>query len=119
MMKACSDKFCPLHHIAIDVADLEGTLAFFQEVFGMTVIRKRGPDERPDAVWLDGGVQLDRVEDAGPENGRNGRFSHIAFQTTDVPAVLERAKAFGAAPVPEKEPHWFMLPNGLRFEMME
>lgn len=115
-MKECSDQFCPIHHIAIDVADLEGTLAFFQTVFGMTVIREKGPRERPDTVWLDGGVQLDRKEDASQENGR---FSHLSFRTTDVPGVIERAKAFGAAPVPGKGAHWFMLPNGLRFEMKE
>ena len=115
-MKECSDKFCPIHHVAIDVADLEGTLAFFREVFGMTVIREKGPEGRPDSVWLDGGVQLDRAEDASPENGR---FSHLSFRTTDIPAVIERAKAFGAVPVPGKGEHWFMLPDGLRFEMKE
>lgn len=115
-MKECSDKFCPIHHIAIDTADLEGTLAFFREVFGMSVIRRKGPDDRPDSVWLDGGVQLDRVQNASRENGR---FSHLSFRTTDIPAVLERAKAFGAVPVPGKGAHWFMLPDGLRFEMKE
>lgn len=115
-MKACSGNFCPIHHIAIDVADLEGMVRFFEEVFGMAVIRKKGPEDRPDSVWLDGGVQLDRAEVPSRENGR---FSHLSFQTTDVPAVIERARAFGGAPVPGKGPHWFMLPDGLRFEMKE
>lgn len=115
-MKEYSDRFCPIHHIAIDVADLEGTLRFFQTVFGMTVIRKKGPEDHPDSVWLDGGVQLDRVANAGRENGR---FSHISFRTTDIPAVIQRAKAFGAAPVPGKGAHWFMLPDGMVFEMKE
>lgn len=115
-MKPCTANFCPIHHIAIDVADLEGYVRFFREVFGMSVTRTKGPAERPDSVWLDGGVQLDRVAEPSRENGR---FSHLSFQTTDVPGTVAKALAHGAAPVPGKGAHWFMLPDGLRFEMKE
>ena len=39
-----TDHFCPIDHIAIDVVDFDTALAFFKDVFGMTVTRFQGPD---------------------------------------------------------------------------
>ena len=44
-----TDHFCPIDHIAIDVVDFDTALAFFQDVFGMTVTRFQGPEEAPPA----------------------------------------------------------------------
>ena len=41
------------------------------------------------------------------------------FQVISVDAVLEKAKPFGAVPIPGKGRHWFMLPNGIKFELKE
>lgn len=60
-----TDHFCPIDHIAIDVVDFDTALAFFQDVFGMTVTRFQGPEEAPTSLWLDGGVQLCRVSSGG------------------------------------------------------
>ena len=76
-----TDHFCPIDHIAIDVVDFDTALAFFKDVFGMTVTRFQGPEEAPTSLWLDGGVQLCRVEAQAADTGRVG---HIAFKTDDL-----------------------------------
>lgn len=88
--------------------------AFFEVVFGMQVCRTQGPADAPTSLWLDGGLQLLRVEQPSVENGR---FHHLAFQVASVDAVLQKATAYGATPVPGKGHHWFMLPNGINFEL--
>lgn len=56
---------------------------------------------------------------AKPGSQENGRFQHLGFQVISVDAVLEKARPFGAVPVPGKGRHWFMLPNGIKFELKE
>lgn len=65
-----TDHFCPIDHIAIDAVDFDTALAFFKDVFGMTVTRFQGPEEAPTSLWLDGGVQLCRVEAQAADTGR-------------------------------------------------
>lgn len=115
-MRECTETFCPIDHIAIDVADIAKYTRFFEAVFGMKVWRVKGPAESPESVWLDGGVQLLSVKDPSMENGR---YHHLAFQVMSVDAVLEKAKTYGAVPVPGKGHHWFMLPDGIKFELKE
>ncbi len=113
-MRECTESFCPIDHISIDVADMEKYIRFFETVFGMKVSRVQGSAEAPESVWLDGGIQLLHVEEPSMENGR---FQHLAFQVMDVDSVLEKASHYGAVPVPGKAHHWFMLPDGIRFEL--
>lgn len=108
-----TDHFCPIDHIAIDVTDFDTALAFFQDVFGMTVTRFQGSESAPTSLWLDGGIQLCRVETQAVDTGRVG---HIAFSTKDLDGVLARAARYGAAEVPGKPRHWFSC-LGLTFEM--
>ena len=115
-MRECTETFCPIDHISIDVENIAEYTRFFEDVFGMKVWRGKGPAESPDSVWLDGGIQLIRVENPSQENGR---YHHLAFQVMSVEAVLEKAKPYGAVPVPGKGHHWFMLPNGIKFELKE
>lgn len=73
-MRECTEAFCPIDHIAIDVADIAKYTRFFETVFGMKVWRVKGPAESPESVWLDGGIQLpgepeDRKTEAARKNG--------------------------------------------------
>lgn len=113
-MRECTDSFCPIDHISIDVADMAKYIRFFETVFGMKVCRIKGSAEAPESVWLDGGIQLLHVEEPSMENGR---YHHLAFQVMDVDSVLAKASHYGAVPVPGKGHHWFMLPDGIRFEL--
>ncbi len=115
-MRECTETFCPIDHISIDVTDIAAAADFFEKVLGMKIYRAKGPENDPSSVWLDGGIQLLKVEDPSQENGR---YHHLAFQVASVDAVLEKAKLYGAVPVPGKGHHWFMLPNGIKFELKE
>ena len=115
-MHECTKDFSPLDHIAIDVTDISENSKFFEDVLGMRICRTMGPEDDPSSVWFDGGIQLCKVADPSQENGR---FQHLGFQVISVDAVLEKAKPFGAVPIPGKGRHWFMLPNGIKFEMKE
>ena len=84
----CTKEFCPIDHVAIDVQDMDTALRFFQDVFGMTVTRFKGPQEAPTNLWLSGGVQLCLVETQKPDCGRVG---HLAFQCLELEPMLERA----------------------------
>lgn len=106
-------EFCPIDHIAIDAVEFDRTLAFFEDVFGMTVTRTQGPEDAPTSIWLDGGVQLCRVERQAADTGRVG---HIAFSSKDLEGVLSRAARYGAEAVPGKPRHWFSC-LGITFEM--
>ena len=115
-MRECTKDFSPLDHIAIDAADLAESAKFFEDVFGMHICRRMGPEDDPASVWFDGGIQLCKTENPSQENGR---FQHLGFQVVSVDAILEKARPYGAVPVPGKGHHWFMLPNGIRFELKE
>ena len=115
-MRDYTETFCPIDHIAIDVKDLASYVDFFEHVFGMQVYRTQGPENDPSSVWLDGGIQLLKVEDPSMDNGR---YHHLAFQVASVDAILEKAKPYGSVPVPGKGRHWFMLPDGIKFELKE
>lgn len=115
-MREPNDTFCPIDHIAIETADLPGDVRFFEDVLGMHVYRTQGDESAPSSVWLDGGIQL--LQKDVPAVG-DGRYHHLAFQVLSVDAVLEKARPYGAEPVPGKGHHWFQLPNGIRFELKE
>lgn len=115
-MRECTETFCPIDHISIDVTDIAAAADFFEKVLGMKIYRAKGPENDPSSVWLDGGIQLLKVDDPSQENGR---YHHLAFQVASVDAVLEKAKLYGAVPVSGKGHHWFMLPNGIKFELKE
>ena len=106
-------ELCPIHHVAIEVQDMDTALAFFQNVFGMTVTRTAGPKDAPDNVWLDGGVQLCRVD---RQKADCGRINHLSFHCTDLEGVLARAAQYGAQPIPGKARHWFSA-LGIPFEI--
>lgn len=115
-MRECTKDFSPLDPIAIDVTDISENSKFFEDVLGMRICRAMGPEDDPSSVWFDGGIHLCKVADPSQENGR---FQHLGFQVISVDAVLEKAKPFGAVPIPGKGRHWFMLSNGIKFELKE
>jgi catechol 2,3-dioxygenase-like lactoylglutathione lyase family enzyme len=68
-----------VHHVAVEVTDLDAALAFYSGVLGMR-IRDDRPDVSPGA-WLDAGrdqVHLVLTEQPPP----TGRRAHTAFPST-------------------------------------
>ena len=109
----CTETFCPLDHVSIDVTDIAPMEEFFREVFGMKPIRRKEENGRITNLWLDGGIQLRLVMNQKPDCGR---IEHLAFACKDVDAVLARAAAFGGKPIEGKGRHWFEA-FGIYFEM--
>ena len=89
-----------IHHVALDVDDLEAALRFYVDGMGFTELRR--PDFGFPGAWLDmGGHQLHLVEVAGPLPPNGGR--HFALHVEDRDAAIEelRAKGIKVDPIPE------------------
>jgi glyoxylase I family protein len=84
-----------LHHIAMNVTDIERSIGFYIEAFGFTVMRRWG--ESPKAAMLDmgDGAILELFE--RPDAVRlDGHLIHIALRSADVDADYARARKAGA-----------------------
>ncbi len=72
-----------VHHVSLDVADVEVAARFYEEVLGLT------PIDRPDfgfpGAWFDAnGTQVHLIESPGHEAPTS---QHFAFRVDDVDAV--------------------------------
>ncbi|MFP4606145.1 MAG: VOC family protein [Thiohalospira sp.] len=91
-----------IHHVAVLVADLERSLAFYRDLLGLSVDPAR-PDLGYPGAWLTvGRRQLHLMvlpdpdaEAERPEHG--GRDRHIALAVDEVDALAERLEAVGVA----------------------
>lgn len=102
-----------LHHVALNVSDLDWYARFFQEIFGMEIRRSTGaaPNRK---LWFTEGIQLNESSNV-PSGG--GACDHISIAVPDVPAAKEAALQAGCTPLPNGA-HWFALPNGTKVELM-
>lgn len=97
---------CLLNHVAIDVDDLEETVAFYTDLFDME--RVPTPDFGRPYAWLEfGGQQLHLIErgDHRPEN------QHFALIVDDFETVWDRAVERGA--IGDDAGYVRALPNGV------
>jgi glyoxylase I family protein len=73
-----------LHHVSINVDDVDAALAFYVDVLGLKV-RPDRPDFSFGGAWLDaGGQQVHLIEAAPPEN----RGQHFALAFTDLAGLV-------------------------------
>jgi nicotinamidase-related amidase/catechol 2,3-dioxygenase-like lactoylglutathione lyase family enzyme len=108
-----------LHHLLLEVSDLDKSLAFYTGVLGFTV-RKREPfrDGR-DLVVTEQGLGL-----VAGDAGRGG-LEHLCFGARGVDALTERARSAGARVIREPGPgpygHTVYLedPDGNQVELAE
>jgi nicotinamidase-related amidase/catechol 2,3-dioxygenase-like lactoylglutathione lyase family enzyme len=79
-----------LHHLLLEVADLDRSLDFYQNILGFTV-RKREPfrDGR-DLVVTDQGLGL-----VARDGGERGGLEHLCFGARGVDSLADRARAAG------------------------
>lgn len=80
-----------IHHVSIDVDDVEAAERFYVDVLGMT---RR--DDRPDfgvpGVWLDcGGQQVHLIGGTTPAGGGQ----HFAIAVDDLDATVDELRAVG------------------------
>ena len=96
--------FARIDHIGIAVTDLDEALALYERDYDMTLVHRETVTEQGvEAVLLD--IGENHVELLAPlgEDTPVGKFlakkgpgiHHVAYQTTDIEAELERLKAAG------------------------
>lgn len=111
-----------LHHVSINVADVERSTAFYVDVLGMEPLPR--PDFGFAGAWLGfgGGRQVHLIEAAVPED----RGQHFAFQVDDIDAAVAALRASGTdvrGPVPVGDTSarqaFFHDPDGNRLELNE
>ncbi len=96
--------FSRIDHIGIAVNDVDAALALYERDFAITLVHRETVTEQGvEAVLLDVGENhVELIAPLGPETtvakfiARNGEgLHHVAYQTTDIEAELERLKAAG------------------------
>jgi catechol 2,3-dioxygenase-like lactoylglutathione lyase family enzyme len=73
------------NHTAIKVRDLKSALRFYSELIGLPVLRFRGPEDNPSAVWLPG---LQLVVD--PNTSSGGSLDHVALGIINIEDACKR-----------------------------
>lgn len=102
-----------VHHVALKTRDLEWSVKFFQDVFGMTIKEVKG--EAPERkLWMNEGLQLNEVTEGG---NTDSAFDHLALGVDDQAAVLAKIEAYGCKRLEGKD-HWFEMPDGMLIELM-
>ncbi|HZQ86569.1 MAG TPA: VOC family protein [Acidimicrobiales bacterium] len=80
-----------VHHVSINVSDIDQALHFYTDVLGL-VQRSDRPDFGFGGAWLDaGGQQVHLIEAPAPPN----LGQHFAVQVADLGAVLDELRGRG------------------------
>ncbi len=100
-------------HTSITVKDMERSIAFYTELLGLTLERRRRiPENRAEVAFVIDPASGARLElthwDDKPTFEAGEQLDHLAFETDDLDAFLARVRARGV-PV-AKEP--FQLQGG-------
>jgi glyoxylase I family protein len=109
-----------LHHVSINVSDVDAARDFYTRVLGLTE-RSDRPDFDFDGAWLDiGGQQVHLIEaEVPPEYGQ-----HFAVAVTDLDGVVAELRGLGVAvtdPVPVGRGRQAFVndPSGNRVELQQ
>ena len=80
-----------LHHVSVNVTDVNAALAFYVERLGL-VARTDRPDFGFGGAWLDaGGQQVHLIQAAVPED----RGQHLALRVDDLDGAVAELRAAG------------------------
>ncbi len=103
-------------HVTINTRDLEGSMAFYEEVLELERVRELSTGTGHRIVFLSdsgGGTQVELIEDR--ENAYAGSGISIGFYTEDVKAKREELVKKGFEPTPIHSPapdvKFFFLPD--------
>lgn len=83
------------HHVALSAADLDKTIAFYQQAFNFTVVRRWG-EEKPAAMLDMGDGSLLEVFSGGDTSADGqSKWLHFAVATDDTDLCYKRALEAG------------------------
>jgi catechol 2,3-dioxygenase-like lactoylglutathione lyase family enzyme len=81
-----------IHHVSLNVADTDRSLAFYRDTLGLTVLPR--PDFPFAGAWLDAGdgrqVHLIETPKVPADLGQ-----HVAFRVDDIDAAIDRIRHAG------------------------
>jgi glyoxylase I family protein len=80
-----------IHHVSINVEDVNAALAFYVDVLGLTPLPR--PDMGFPGAWLRAGNQ--EIHLLGLSSGTPVKEQHFAFQVKDVDAVATELRQLG------------------------
>jgi glyoxylase I family protein len=109
-----------LHHVSINVSDVDAARDFYTRVLGLTERADR-PDFSFDGAWLDaGGQQIHLIEAEVPP----GLGQHFALAVTDLDGVVAELRTLGIAvtdpvPVGAGRQAFVTDPSGNRVELQQ
>lgn len=78
-----------VHHVAINVDDMDAARTFYVDVLGLTV-RSDRPDFGFDGAWLDAGGQQVHLVRAEPPSGKG---QHFALLVDDIDHAISELRA--------------------------
>jgi catechol 2,3-dioxygenase-like lactoylglutathione lyase family enzyme len=104
--------YAKIDHVAIKVNNLEESVQFFEEVFGMEIEKTAG--EKPvRKVWFKEGIQLN---EEAVKITAGGVMDHIGIYTDNEDIILEKSRKYGCRNLPNGE-NWIQTPAGLIIEL--
>ena len=109
-----------VHHVSINVTDVDAAIAFYTDVLGFTARTDR-PDFSFGGAWLDaGGQQLHLIEAGTPPN----LGQHFAVQVADLEATIAELRTRGveitdASPVGPGFQAFLVDPSGNAVELYQ
>jgi glyoxylase I family protein len=109
-----------IHHVSINVVDVDAALRFYVDVLGLTQ-RSDRPDFGFGGAWLDaGGQQVHLIEAPGPDD----RGQHFALQVADLDTTIAELRAGGttvsdASPVGTNRQAFLHDPSGNLVELQQ
>lgn len=93
-----------IHHVGIVVDDIEKAMSFWRDLLGLALVKTAVVQDQgvKAALLKAGGSEIELLEPLAPESGvgrflsrRGGGLHHVCFETEDVQAELNRARAKG------------------------
>jgi methylmalonyl-CoA/ethylmalonyl-CoA epimerase len=96
--------FARIDHVGVAVEDLDAAIALYEQTYGMELAHRETVEQQGvEAVLLDVGENhVELLAPLGPDTpvgkflAKNGPgIHHVAYQTDDIEATLERLKAAG------------------------
>jgi len=114
-----------IKHVTIHTADLQTSIAFYQQILGLHIVRDLREITKMPIVFLADDPQLpciELIEDA--QQAYSGSGLSIGFQTDDVEAQHARLTAAGFTPSPIISPNpatrFFFIkdPNGVSIQFI-
>jgi methylmalonyl-CoA/ethylmalonyl-CoA epimerase len=100
-----------IDHVGVAVEDLDGAIALYSEVFGMTLVHRETVDEQGvEAVLLDvGDSHVELLSPLGPDTAvgkylarRGPGLHHVAYRVPDVEETLGQLRASGVRLIDEQ-----------------